>query len=121
MMTEIRDVLASPGLGLSVTTVCVPVFRGYAVSLNVETERPVPPNEARALLSSMPGVVVYDDPRHDIYPLQIDVVGKSEVFIGRIRKDDSVPNGLNLWVACDDLRKGSAQNAVQIAERLVRQ
>jgi aspartate-semialdehyde dehydrogenase len=120
MVREVRRVLNAPGLRVGAMAVRVPVFRGYAISLNVETERPLPPNEARALLSAAPGVVVFDDPRHDVYPLQIDVVGKNEVFIGRIRKDDSVPNGLSLWVACDDLRAGSAQNAVEIAERLVR-
>jgi len=116
---EVMKVLGATGFRLSIMAVRVPVFRGYAVSLNIETERPLPPNEARALLSQAPGVVVFDDPRHGVYPMQIDVVGKGDVFVGRIRKDDSLPNGLNLWVVCDDLRKGSAQNAVQIAEHLV--
>ena len=107
-------------IGVTATTVRVPVYVGHCESVNIETERKLTANEARAILSTAPGVLVYDDPAHKIYPTPLDVVGKDEVYVGRIREDETVPNGLNLWVVADNLRKGAALNAVQIAELLVR-
>jgi len=121
MRREARKVLADDTLQLTATAVRVPVFRSDAASLNIEMTDPLPPNEARFLLSRASGVVVYDDPVRDLYPLQIDVSGKDDVYVGRIRTDDSVANGLNLWLAWDNIRKGAALNAVQIAEYLVKQ
>ncbi|MDH4163080.1 MAG: aspartate-semialdehyde dehydrogenase [Nitrospirota bacterium] len=120
MVNETRKILGVATLAVSATAVRVPVFRGHAESINVETEKPLSPNDARAALSRMPGVLVYDDPGRNIYPLQIDVTGKDEVYVGRIRVDETVPNGLNLWVVSDNLRKGAALNAVQIAELLIK-
>jgi aspartate-semialdehyde dehydrogenase len=120
MVNETRKILEDDSIGVSATAVRVPVFRGHAESVNVETARKIGANEARALLSGAPGVVVYDDPSHDLYPLPIEVSGKDEVYVGRVREDETVLNGLNLWVVSDNLRKGAALNAVQIAELLVR-
>jgi aspartate-semialdehyde dehydrogenase len=103
---------------VTATTVRVPVFVCHAEAVNIETERKLSANEARALLSVAPGVKVYDDPTRNIYPLPIDVVGSDDVYVGRVREDESIANGLNLWVVADNLRKGAALNAVQIAEVL---
>jgi aspartate-semialdehyde dehydrogenase len=121
MRSEARKILADDALQVTTTAVRVPVFRGDAASVNIETENPLPPNEARALLARAPGVVVYDDPAHSLYPLQIEVPGKDDVYVGRIRTDDTVANGLHLWVVSDNIRKGAALNAVQIAEYLIKQ
>ena len=117
---ETRKIFANDSLRVTATAVRVPVFRGHALSVNLETEKHLPPNEARAMLSRTPGVVVYDDPARALYPLQIDAAGKDDVYIGRIRTDETVANGLNLWVVTDNLRKGAALNAVQVAEQLIR-
>ncbi len=119
MVNETRKILEDDAIGVTATTVRVPVFRCHAASINIETERKLPVNEARALLASAPGVLVYDDPARNLYPLQIDVSGKDEVYVGRIRDDETVACGLNLWIVSDNLRKGAALNAVQIAELLV--
>ena len=105
---------------MTATTVRVPVFVCHAESINIETERKLSANEARALMSEAPGIQVYDDPSRNLYPLPIDVVGTDDVYVGRVREDESIPNGLNLWVVADNLRKGAALNAVQIAEVLLR-
>ena len=107
-------------LRITATTVRVPVYIGHSESVNIETEGHLSANEARAILSSAPGVLVYDDPGRNIYPVPVDAAGKDEVFVGRIREDESIPNGLNLWIVADNLRKGAATNAVQIAEILIR-
>jgi aspartate-semialdehyde dehydrogenase len=116
---ETRKILGAPSLRLTATTVRVPVLRCHSEAINVELERPLKPNEARAALAGMPGVIVYDDPGKKLYPMPLDATGKDEVYVGRIREDESVPNGLNLWVVSDNLRKGAALNAVQIAECLI--
>ncbi|HEX9021003.1 MAG TPA: aspartate-semialdehyde dehydrogenase, partial [Nitrospirota bacterium] len=118
MLDETRKILEDAAIRVTATTVRVPVFRCHSESLNIETEKKISANEARALLSAAPGVIVYDDPKKNLYPLAVDVSGKDEVYIGRIREDDSIPNGINMWVVSDNLRKGAALNAVQIAERL---
>ena len=116
---ETRKILGAPQLRVTATTVRVPVLRCHSEAINIELERPLPVNEARAALAAMPGVVVYDDPAKKLYPMPLDATGKDEVYIGRVREDESITNGLNLWVVSDNLRKGAALNAIQIAECLV--
>jgi aspartate-semialdehyde dehydrogenase len=117
---ETRKILGAPGLRVTATTVRVPVLRCHSEAINVELERPLKANEARAALAAMPGVIVYDDPAKKLYPMPLDATGKDEVYIGRVREDESITNGLNLWVVSDNLRKGAALNAIQIAECLVK-
>lgn len=119
MANETAKIMEDPSIHVTATAVRVPVFRCHAESVNIETEKKLAPNEARAVLSGAPGVVVYDDPSRNLYPLQLDTAGKDETFVGRIREDQTVPNGLNLWIVSDNLRKGAALNAVQIAELLI--
>lgn len=116
---ETRKILGAPNLRVTATTVRVPVLRCHSEAINVELERPLNSNEARAALAAMPGVIVYDDPMKKLYPMPLDATGKDEVYIGRVREDESIANGLNLWVVSDNLRKGAALNAIQIAECLV--
>jgi aspartate-semialdehyde dehydrogenase len=96
----------------------VGVFRGHSESINIETEKPFDLAELVAILKKAPGIKVMDDPDNLVYPTALDADGRDEVFIGRIRRDPTVPNGLNMWVVSDNLRKGAALNAVQIAEVL---
>ena len=120
MASETRKIMEDDAILLTATTVRVPVFRCDAESVNVETHTKLGANEARAVLSKFPGVIVYDDPSRNLYPLQLDVSGKDEVYVGRIREDETVLNGLNIWIVSDNLRKGAALNAVQIAEHLIK-
>jgi len=120
LVNETRKIIGDSSIQVTATTVRVPVYIGHSESINIETEHKLSANEARAILSSAPGIVLYDDPQHNVYPMPIDVVGKDDVYVGRIREDESIPNGLNLWVVADNLRKGAATNAVQIAELLIR-
>jgi aspartate-semialdehyde dehydrogenase len=120
LIDETRKILGEKDLAITATTVRVPVFRAHSESVNVEFERPLTPNEARALLSETPGVVVYDDPERKLYPMPLDVAGTDAVYVGRVREDPSVPHGLNLWIVADNLRKGAALNAIQIAEALIK-
>jgi aspartate-semialdehyde dehydrogenase len=120
MVNETRKILEDDSIGVTATTVRVPVFRCHSESINIETEKKISANEIRAILSEAPGIIVYDEPKKNLYPIAIDVAGKDEVYIGRIREDESIPNGINLWIVSDNLRKGAALNAVQIAEQLIR-
>jgi aspartate-semialdehyde dehydrogenase len=120
MVNETRKILEDDSIGVSATTARVPVFFAHAESINIETQSKLTADEARKILSEAPGLVVVDDPKHRKYPLPVDVAGKDEVYLGRIREDGSVENGLNLWVVADNLRKGAALNAIQIAEILDR-
>jgi aspartate-semialdehyde dehydrogenase len=120
MVNETQKIFGDSSMQITATTVRVPVFVCHAESVNIETERKLSANEARALLSAAAGIQVYDDPSHNLYPLPIDVVGTDAVYVGRVREDESIPNGLNLWIVADNLRKGAALNAVQIAECLLR-
>ena len=120
MVNETRKILEDDTIAVSATTVRVPVFFSHSESMNVETEDKLSAEEARQLLPEPPGVVVMDDPANRKYPLAVDVAGRDEVYVGRIREDRSIENGLNLWVVADNLRKGAALNAIQIAEMLDR-
>jgi aspartate-semialdehyde dehydrogenase len=116
MVNETRKIMGIPDLPLSATTVRVPVFVSHSESVNVEFEEAIAPDEARRILASAPGVEVVDDPENDLYPLALDATGKDPCYVGRIRADISCPRALNLWIVSDNLRKGAALNAVQIAE-----
>lgn len=116
---ESRKILHLPDLLVSATCVRVPVVTGHSASVHVEFERPLEPKDARDILKEAPGIVVLDVPLDNGYPMPINVAGRDEVFVGRIRKDASNPNGLVFWVATDNLRKGAATNAIQIAETLI--
>jgi len=118
MVNETRKIMEAPMMGVTATTVRVPVFFGHSESINVETERPCPPEEVRRILASAPGIKVVDDPSQNRYPLAIDAAGQDLTLVGRIRRDESVANGINLWIVADNIRKGAATNAVQIAQIL---
>ena len=121
VMAETRKILGlSEGVGISATCARVPVITGHSESVNVQTERDLSPEECRELLSNFPGLIVLDDPGAGIYPLPIAAAGRDEVLVGRIRRDPSHERCLNLWVVGDNLRKGAATNAVQVAELLHR-
>jgi aspartate-semialdehyde dehydrogenase len=120
MIDETRKIFDEPGLPVTATTVRVPVFCSHSESVNVETEKKLTAAQAKALLRDAPGVMLADIPEENIYPMAIDAVGKDATYVGRVREDNSVAKGLNLWVVADNLRKGAALNAVQIAEILVR-
>lgn len=120
MINETRKILGEPSLSITATAVRVPVFCGHSESVNIETERKLTAKDVKALLREAPGILLCDDPEKNIYPTAIDAVGKDATLVGRIREDDSVANGINLWIVADNLRKGAALNAVQIAEILVR-
>ncbi|MDH4099872.1 MAG: aspartate-semialdehyde dehydrogenase [Nitrospirota bacterium] len=120
MVNETNKIMGDDSIRVTATTVRVPVFRCHSESVNIETEKKLSANEARAILSTAPGVVLYDDPARNVYPLAIDVAGSDDTYVGRIREDESIPNGLNMWVVADNLRKGAATNAVQIAEYLIK-
>lgn len=120
LVNEIRKILELPDLRIAPTTVRVPVFTAHSVALNVETEEPVTPGRARELFADFPGLRVWDDPGQNRYPMPVVVEGEDDCFVGRIRADLSLANALNFWVTGDQLRKGAATNAVQIAELLIR-
>ena len=119
MVNETKKILGDNSVKLTATTVRVPVFRCHSESLNIETEKKLKANEVRAILSKAPGVVVHDAPEKNVYPIPIYVAGKDETYVGRIREDESLENCINMWIVADNLRKGAALNAVQIAEKLV--
>lgn len=120
LLNETRKILGDLEIRVTGTTVRVPVLRAHAVSVNAETERKVRPEEARAAFSRFPGVVVEDDPAENRYPMPRNAAGKDDCYVGRIREDESHPRALNFFVVGDQLRKGAALDAVQIAEALVR-
>jgi len=116
---ETRKVLGDPDVGVTATAVRVPVFYGAGESINIETERKITIDKARELLTGAPGVELVDRPAAEDYPMPLDAAGQDLVCVGRIREDMTIENGLNLWTCADNIRKGSATNAVQIAEILV--
>jgi len=120
MINETRKILNEPDLPVTATTVRVPVFCSHSESVNVETEKKLSAQAAKELLREAPGVLLMDEPENNLYPMAIDAVGKDATYVGRIREDNSIANGLHLWVVADNLRKGAALNAVQIAEILIR-
>jgi aspartate-semialdehyde dehydrogenase len=120
MINETRKILGELKMPITATTVRVPVFCSHSESVNVETVVKLSAAEARQILREAPGVIVADEPEENIYPMAIDATGKDATYVGRIREDNSIANGLNLWVVSDNLRKGAALNAVQIAELLGR-
>jgi len=120
MIEETRKILHRQDLKITATTVRVPVFNSHSESINVEFEKPFDLEELKEVLRKAPGVIVQDDPENNVYPLAANATGHDEVFVGRIRRDESVENGVNLWVVADNIRKGAASNAVQIAEILIK-
>ena len=120
MVNETRKILEDDSIGVTATCVRVPVIRSHSESVNIETEKKITRDKAIELLSGAPGVIVIDDIANNQYPLPLDAAGKDDTFVGRIREDESIANGLNLWIVSDNLRKGAALNAVQIAEELVK-
>ncbi len=120
MVNETRKILEDDGIAVSPTTIRVPVFYGHSESVNVETVNPITPDEVRSVLEKAPGVKVVDNPSSNIYPLAVEAAGRDETFVGRIRKDTSVENGIDMWIVADNIRKGAATNAIQIGEILIR-
>ena len=119
LVHETRKILGDNDIQIAATAVRVPVIGGHSESVNVEFSAPMAISEVKSLLQQAPGVVIVDDPINNQYPMPINAEGKDEVFVGRIRKDLSNPNAINLWIVADNLRKGAATNAVQIAEHLI--
>lgn len=119
MIWETQKILHNENMKVTATTVRVPVFNSHSESVNVEFENPFDLNELKEILSKSPGLIVEDDPQNNIYPLAINSAGHDDVYIGRIRRDESVDNGLNFWVVADNIRKGAATNAIQIAEIII--
>ena len=118
MVNETRKILEAASIAVTATTVRVPVFFGHSESVNIETKDPVSDEDVKALLQNSPGVKVMDDPRKNLYPLATDAAGQDLTLVGRIRQDESIPNGINTWIVADNIRKGAATNAVQIAQVL---
>ena len=118
LVHETRKILGDPSIAITATAVRVPVDGGHSESVNIEFHRPFDLDRVRALLREVPGLVLQDDPKSNTYPMPLMAKGRDEVFVGRVRRDESIANGLNLWVVADNLRKGAATNAVQIAEYL---
>jgi aspartate-semialdehyde dehydrogenase len=121
MTNETKKILEDDTIQITATTVRVPVFYGHSEAVTIETERKLTPAEAREILRQAPGVRVVDDPAQRKYPMPIDAAGQDETLVGRIREDVSHPQGLNLWIVADNIRKGAATNAVQIAEYLIKE
>jgi aspartate-semialdehyde dehydrogenase len=120
MVGETRKILEDDSIGITATTVRVPVFFSHSESVNIETRQPITAVDVQALLDNAPGVKVVDDPSKNLYPMAIEAAGKDDTLVGRIRADESIANGINLWIVSDNIRKGAATNAVQIAEILAR-
>jgi len=119
MINETRKILNKPNLPVTATTVRVPVFNSHSESINIEFENEFELNELVNDLKNAPGIIVQDDLSNNIYPLATEATGNDEVFVGRIRRDYSVKNGVNLWVVADNIRKGAASNAIQIVEKII--
>lgn len=119
MINETRKILNLPNLPVTATTVRVPVENSHSESINIELEKPFEMEDIFKILKNFPGIIVEDDISKEIYPLAIHATGHDEVFVGRIRRDFSVKNGLNIWVVADNIRKGAASNAIQIVEKLI--
>ena len=120
LVEETRKIMHAEEIAISTTCVRVPVFTGHSMAVNIEFSQPMSPEEARRILAQAPGVKVIDDPVISLYPQPWSATGTDEVFVGRIRRDESHPNGLVMWIVADNLRKGAALNAVQIAEEMIK-
>jgi aspartate-semialdehyde dehydrogenase len=118
MINETRKIMRDETLAVTATAVRVPVMGGHSLSVNVEFEKPYQMDDIRSLLAATPGIIVYDNPSEKKYPMPLITHDRDEVFVGRIRRDESLPSALNLWIVADNLRKGAATNAVQIAQYL---
>jgi aspartate-semialdehyde dehydrogenase len=121
MVNETIKIMEDDSIAVTATTVRVPVFFGHSESVNIETRKPVSAEDVRDLLQNAPGVKVMDNPGENLYPLATDAAGQDLTLVGRIRQDESVPNGLNMWIVADNIRKGAATNTVQIAQILARE
>ena len=119
MINETRKILGKPDLRITATTVRVPVLNSHSESINVEFENDFDLNELKNLLKNYPGIILEDDPTNNLYPLAQNANGTDNVYVGRIRRDESVPFGINIWVVADNIRKGAASNAIQIVEKLI--
>ncbi len=119
MINETRKILGNEDLKITATTVRVPVFDSHSESINVEFEKECSPEEVKKLFEESPYVILQDDPENNVYPLAINAKGNDDVFVGRIRKDFSIDNGINFWVVSDNIRKGAATNTIQIAEKYI--
>lgn len=120
MVYETKKIFEDPTIAITATTVRVPVIYGHSESVNIETEKKITASEVRRILSQASGVTVVDDVKGNKYPLPIEAAGKDDTFVGRIREDESIENGINMWIVSDNVRKGAALNAIQIAEILIR-
>jgi aspartate-semialdehyde dehydrogenase len=120
MVQETQKILGDASIAVTATAVRVPVFCGHSESVNVETEKKLTAAQVKSMLREAPGILLCDEPQSNVYPMPIDAVGKEATYVGRIREDESIANGINLWIVADNLRKGAALNAVQIAEILIR-
>jgi aspartate-semialdehyde dehydrogenase len=120
MINETKKIMNDQSIKVTATCVRVPVFYAHSESVNIETEKKISAEEVRKLLLHAPGVCLVDDPKNKEYPLAIHAAGKDETFVGRIREDESIPHGINMWIVSDNIRKGAALNAVQIAELLIK-
>ena len=119
MINETRKILGKPDLKITATAVRVPVLNSHSESINVEFENDFDLTELKELLKNFPGIIIQDDPTNNGYPLSQNATGHDEVYVGRIRRDESVPFGINMWVVADNIRKGAATNAIQIVEKLI--
>ena len=119
LVQETHKILEDSSIGITATAIRIPVVGGHSESVNIEFELKYDIKKVRTILNETIGVEVIDDPKKNLYPMPINAEGKDEVFIGRIRRDESVENGLNLWIVSDNLRKGAATNTIQIAEYLI--
>ncbi len=120
LANETRKIMGDPSIEVNATCIRVPVFFAHSESVNIETEKHISADEVRKLLSRAPGVMVVDDPDNKSYPMPVYAEGKDETFVGRIRRDESIKNGISMWVVSDNIRKGAALNAIQIAEILIK-
>jgi aspartate-semialdehyde dehydrogenase len=121
MVNETKKIMGDESIRVTATTVRIPVMGGHSESVNIEFENDFDLAELRQLLAAAPGVVVEDDPANQVYPMPLNAHDKDETFVGRLRRDETQPNTLNCWIVSDNLRKGAATNAIQIAEHLMGQ
>lgn len=121
VINETKKIMGDTSINVTATAVRVPVFCSHSESVNIEFERPLSPDKAREILRASPGILIIDEPADKLYPMAVDVTGQDATYVGRIRADETVQNGLNCWIVADNLRKGAALNAVQIAEILIRE